>query len=117
MTTLPEKLMQLRICRGLTQKALAHSLHCSTGTISNYENGVHSPDYDTLLELAAFYGVSTDYLLGNTIRDTPDGMLAHALYGGYTLGRFLLLWEYLDENDRFSLVHQFRILEKLRISK
>ena len=115
MTTLPEKLMQLRICRDLTQKALAQFLHCSTGTVSNYENGVHSPDYDTLLRLAAFYGVSTDYLLGNTTNDMPDGILSQALYGGYTLGRFLQLWEYLDNSDKSALVHQFRILEILRL--
>lgn len=117
MTTLPEKLMQLRICRGLTQKALAQFLHCSTGTVSNYENGIHSPDYDTLLQLATFYGISTDYLLGNATSDMPDGILSQALYGGYNLGRFLRLWEYLDSNDKSALVHQFHILEQLRIPK
>lgn len=37
-----EKLYRLRIERGIYQKQLAAYLHVSVGTISNYENGVHS---------------------------------------------------------------------------
>ena len=39
-------------------------LSVSTGTISNYENGVHYPDLEKLVQLADYFQVSTDYLLG-----------------------------------------------------
>ena len=67
---LPENLRQLRSRQGITQKELARFLHRSPGSVSNYENGVNAPDYDTLLSLADFYGVSLDYLVGRT--DNPE---------------------------------------------
>lgn len=39
MNNLPERLYHLRIESGGYQKELAHYLHVSVGTISNYENG------------------------------------------------------------------------------
>ena len=56
----------LRAEKALAQKELALLLNLSIGTISNYENNVHSPDLNTLCKLADFYGVTTDYLLGRT---------------------------------------------------
>ena len=48
------------------QKELAAELNLSVSTISNYENGVHYPDYVTLCKIADHFGVTTDYLLGRT---------------------------------------------------
>lgn len=59
-------LMELRKERNLGQKELAAYLNLSTGTISNYENGVHSPDLNTLCKLADYFDVTTDYLLNRT---------------------------------------------------
>lgn len=61
-----EILSKLRKEKGLGQKELAVYLKLSTGTISNYENGVHSPDLNTLCRLADFFGVTADYLLNRT---------------------------------------------------
>ena len=44
MAQLGDILAELRQERGLTQKELGQVLCVSTGTISNYENGVHLPD-------------------------------------------------------------------------
>jgi transcriptional regulator with XRE-family HTH domain len=59
-------LAALRKENNLAQKELAGHLNLSIGTISNYENNVHSPDLNTLCLLADFYKVTTDYLLGRT---------------------------------------------------
>jgi len=48
----------------LTQRELAKFLHVSAGTICNYEKGVHEPDLGQVCAIAAFFGVTTDYLLG-----------------------------------------------------
>lgn len=58
--------MELRKERNLGQKELAAYLSLSTGTISNYENDVHSPDLATLCKLADYFDVTTDYLLNRT---------------------------------------------------
>ena len=62
--TFGELLAELRQDKGLTQKQLGRVLSVSTGTISNYENGVHYPDLEKLVALADYFQVSTDYLLG-----------------------------------------------------
>lgn len=64
MAVFGELMAELRQDRGLTQKELGKVLSVSTGTISNYENGVHYPDLEKLVQLADYFQVSTDYLLG-----------------------------------------------------
>lgn len=72
MAVFGELMSELRQDRGLTQKELGKILSVSTGTISNYENGVHYPDLEKLVQLADYFQVSTDYLLGRLeyIRDS-----------------------------------------------
>lgn len=69
---LAERLQSLRQSRNILQKEVAAYLKVSVGTISNYENGVHQPDLETLNKLADFYGVSTDYLLGRCPYPVPS---------------------------------------------
>ena len=64
MAAFGELMTELRQDRGLTQRELGKILSVSTGTISNYENGVHYPDLEKLVQLADYFHVSTDYLLG-----------------------------------------------------
>lgn len=59
-------LAALRREKGIGQKELASHLNLSVGTISNYENNIHSPDLVTLSRLADYYDVTTDYLLNRT---------------------------------------------------
>ena len=81
-----EKLYCLRIERGIYQKQLAAYLHVSGGTISNYENGVHSPDLKTLCKLANYFHVSADYLLDRTEYIPPIEDLSHPLTEQYSIG-------------------------------
>ena len=84
-----QKLKELRIERGIQQKDLAAVLGIGANTLSQYENGKREPDNNTLMQLADYFGVSTDYLLGRT--DTPkknatpkvsDADIKVALFGG-----------------------------------
>lgn len=64
---LPElgtKIRQLRTQRNMSQITLAQQLRVSKSVISSYENSVHLPPYDVLIQLAQIFSVSTDYLLG-----------------------------------------------------
>lgn len=60
---------KLRKSRGLSQKALGDRLGLGQGTVSQWEVGRTMPDLQTVIALADFYGVSTDFLLGRT--DNP----------------------------------------------
>lgn len=59
-----QKLKELRIERGKTQKDLAVLLSVTQQTYSDYEVGRTNPTPDALVKLADFFEVSTDYLLG-----------------------------------------------------
>lgn len=66
-----ENIRNLRIDRGYTQKQIAEYLGISQNTYSQYEVGILNYPVDAVVKLSAFYGVSTDYLLGLTARKEP----------------------------------------------
>lgn len=57
-------LRSLRKRSGLSQSELGKHIGLSKSVISNYENGINYPDYENLLRIAKYFGVTTDYLLG-----------------------------------------------------
>ena len=58
------RLKQLRVSFGLSQYALAEALHISRPSIRNWELGSGIPTTAALVELAIYFNVTTDYLLG-----------------------------------------------------
>ena len=56
----------LRHEKGLTQSQLGAFFNLAESTISLYESGKRSPDYEILCKLANYFQVSIDYLLGHT---------------------------------------------------
>lgn len=60
---LGDRIRELRNSRSLSQVELAKQLHVSKQTISNWENNNVPPSIDTLIRIANFFDVSTDYLL------------------------------------------------------
>jgi len=66
-----ETIRKLRIDNGYTQQQIADILHIKQNTYSQYEIGVLNYPVDVLMQLADFYGVSVDYLLGRTDEKTP----------------------------------------------
>ena len=61
---LPERLKSLRLETKLTQKEIAEKLGVSQQSYALWENGKRNPK--NIQQLADFFSVSTDYLLGNT---------------------------------------------------
>lgn len=58
-----ERLKALRLERGLTQRQLAKGIYCGEQSVRNWEHGKHVPQDDYASDLAAFFGVSRDYLM------------------------------------------------------
>lgn len=61
------KIKQLRLEKEILQKELADKLNLTQQTISLYESGKRSPDYETLKRIADYFNVSTDYLLNRDV--------------------------------------------------
>lgn len=78
-------LTQLRKEKDIGQKEIATYLKVSVGTISNYENNVHSPDLAMLCRLADYFGVTTDYLLGRTAYRNDPKILNQRISDEYTV--------------------------------
>ena len=64
MNKFKEILKELRLEKGLSQKQLANELGVLERTVSYWESGSRECDFDTLILIAKFFAVSTDYLLG-----------------------------------------------------
>ena len=66
-----ERIRNLRIDRGLTQKQVAEYLNIKQNTYSQYEIGVLNYPLEAVMKLADLYGVSVDYLVGRTEEKDP----------------------------------------------
>lgn len=108
-------LTQLRREKGVLQKDVAQHLHVTVATISNYEKGVHMPDLNTLIMLADYYDVSTDYLLQRTDYKSSIDVLNHHLSANYTVSDMLNTILELDARNTQSLLDYYELL-KLRNS-
>lgn len=58
------RLKELRLERNLSQAQLANELQVSQRSVSSWETGFRRPDFETLIALAKYFDVTTDYLLG-----------------------------------------------------
>lgn len=68
---LNERLKELRDELGLTQEEVGNKLNISRQAYANWETNRGEPNIEMLLKLANLFGVSIDYLCGNTdIRDS-----------------------------------------------
>lgn len=67
------RIKELRTENKITQADLAKVLKISDRAVGYYESGEREPDQDTLLQIADYFDVSVDYLLGRTnIRNTSE---------------------------------------------
>lgn len=77
-----DMLSELRHDRNLTQAELALEIYVTPGTISNYESNVHYPDVEKLKQLADFFNVTTDYLLGRSKCSLSPAILEQKISDG-----------------------------------
>ena len=59
-----QRLKDLRKEKGLSQQQFAEYLNIKQQSYARYEADTSEPSYDMLVEIAKFFEVSTDYLLG-----------------------------------------------------
>lgn len=71
------RLKELRKKAGITQEQLAAAIDVERSSVGKYESPTKpvQPSSEVLLKLASYFGVTTDYLLGNTAKKptAPEG--------------------------------------------
>ncbi len=60
------RLKELRKAKRVSQLKLAMDLNMNQNTISRYETGEREPGINEIIKIADYFGVSIDYLLGQT---------------------------------------------------
>ena len=82
-----ERLVALRKEKDLTQAEFARLCGKQRTTVSGYETEGKEPDFALLCQMADYFGVTTDYLLGRTDAPAPVSDYKKPLPGGGTLDR------------------------------
>jgi transcriptional regulator with XRE-family HTH domain len=65
-----ERLKELREKKGYSQRELSCELGFGHGTVGQYEAMLRTPDIEKCMNIAKYFNVSTDYLIGLT--DNPE---------------------------------------------
>lgn len=116
--TIAEKLKDLRIEKGLSLEELEARIGLSKSTLGNYEtNDYKDISHTSIIKLAQFYNVSTDYLLGLTENKEPvnaeiaslgfDDEVIRILQSGRINSR--LLGEVIKDNNFINLMTDLEI--------
>ena len=66
------RLRLIREYNGESRVELGKAINATVSAIRTWEDGRHNCSFDDLLRIAEHYGVTTDYLLGNTDFDDPE---------------------------------------------
>ena len=94
------KLREIRKKCGITMKELGAEIGVAESTISQYETGKRQPDYETLLKLGEFFGVSVDYILtGKEKAPTPEDE-REITFDDFTYAMYEEGKELTDENKK-----------------
>ncbi|MBR2389002.1 MAG: helix-turn-helix domain-containing protein [Clostridia bacterium] len=82
-----ERLKNLRKQNKITQEKLAAIIGVERSSIGKYESSTTIPSNETLIKIAQFFNVSTDYLLGNNItRKTENKGYKIPVFGNVAAG-------------------------------
>lgn len=111
---LGERIKKLREDKGLTQADVCSAINISQSTLANYETNFRTPKLDVLLELANFYKVSLDYLLGRT--DNPFPINEKKI--PKDLNKFLQQSEIIFDGDAYNLDDEERamVMQSLKVA-
>ena len=78
-----EKMLELLKERGLSQNSLATFLKVTPSTISEWKKGNLRPAVEDVIQVAQFFSVSTDYLLG--LSENPKSTEIQIMFEQLTL--------------------------------
>ncbi|MBV4440240.1 helix-turn-helix domain-containing protein [Clostridium tyrobutyricum] len=94
-------LKQLREENGLSREDLANALSITYSALSKYETNVRFPDKETLKNIATYFKVSLDYLLGRTNIRTSADKISESVNNDPELSEF---WDTLKDREDLKLL-------------
>lgn len=100
-----DRMKKLREEKGLMQQDVCNALDIEQSTLANYENNRRVPKTDILIEIANYYGVSLDYLVGRT-----DDRFDNSKRRPKDLNKFLQQSEIIFDGDTYNLTDEEREL-------
>ena len=80
-----DKLIDLRKKNGWSQEELAEKLNVSRQAVSKWEGAQSVPDMSRIIQLSELFGVSTDYLLKDSLEQTEPAQESHEAGSGRTV--------------------------------
>lgn len=93
------RIAELRKEKKLNQIGLAMKLNVSQRMVSAYENELSQPSIDMLIQMSKIFGVSVDYIIGNTeVRIPAERFLINGITEDEI--KLLDLYRNLTEKDR-----------------
>ena len=104
MVEIGSKIRKLRSQREISQERFASDIGVSVQTISRWENNVNSPDLSMLPILAAYFKVTTDYMLGRSSCDLSPSTLLEPYIEGFLIQDVILMLKKLPYEHRQALV-------------
>lgn len=101
------RLKLLRVEKGETLQKIADYLNVTMQTVSNYENEKRDMTPETIVKLALYFDVSTDYLLGrsdirkqgNNVFPIPDEVIPIPVVGKISAGLPILANENIERYE------------------
>jgi len=101
------RLRELRREREMTQQDLSKAILVPRVTYTHYELGKRTPDLDTIIQLARYFDVTVDYLLGNSnirkwpaVRSLPQKQTDEYLIDDNS--RNIAVADWPDEEDKYN---------------
>lgn len=102
MIEIKDRIISLRAEKGMTQGQLAQALKMSPSSIGMYEQGRRKPSYELLEEIADYFNVDMDYLMGRS--DIKNKYQAGIKYD----------WENDEGEKEYNLMKTNEIIRKRR---
>lgn len=107
--TMGDRLKELRLQKNLSQEAVARAIGITRSAYSHYEINNRQPVYETLIKLAFFFHVTTDYIIEGETRQQEAGLAREETQ------ELLRLLNHMDEDKRKASID--KMLSVLRESE
>lgn len=103
--------------RKMTKKQFCLDLSISTGNLGDWKRGKSTPSTNKLIEIAAYFGVSLDWLLtGQEVRQ-PSMVMEHRASYGRSIGEILKEYGYPLNHSEAAFIQEYLEFIKHRRQK
>jgi len=113
MARFSERLRQLRTARDLSQMEFSKQIGISKSSVNMYERGEREPGLETLEQIADYFNVDLDYLLGKSdvvCKAHFQFPIAESQQSS-SVGLRALPDSFLLSSDEQDMIHKFRCLD------